>query len=154
MEPRVTATVWYSPPSSRPHCRKRKTAKITTKPRLTREMICFMKNAGDDVPAPVSFRLTGPDLVTRKRASLLRNLFHHAAQLAYSRDELQGEFRSLDAGRGPLVLRTDPFLQHYLWASRPDWRLDEMGSRFAGWDAPDHRATLSGVLLCQRRQRS
>ena len=53
-------------------------------------------------------------MTSERPAALHRNLRHHAAQLAHSRDEFQGEFHPLDDGGSALVSRPDRVFQHHL----------------------------------------
>src|ERR1700730_4367798 len=100
-------------------------------------------------------RLTSGITKDRERsAALPRHLLHHAAELAYPRDEFQSQLPPLDDRRGPLVLWADRFLQHHFWPGRSHWRLDEMGSGVARRHTPNDRATFPGILFRQHRKHS
>src|SRR5438552_2027823 len=59
-------------------------------------------------------------MTSERPAPLHRNLLDHAAQLAHSRDEFQGQFHSLDAGGSALVPRPNCLFQHHLWLDQSD----------------------------------
>src|SRR5207248_9600653 len=85
-------------------------------------------------------------MTTRTRGPLHRNLSHHAAQLAHSRDEFQGELPSLEASGSALVPRPVCFFQYHFWLNHSHRLLVEMVSRPARRHASDHRSTCARTL--------
>src|SRR3954471_12594476 len=86
-------------------------------------------------------------MTAQPRAALHRNLLHHDAQLAHSRDEFQGELSPVDAGGSALVLRPNRVFLDHLRKCRAPRRLDQMGGRVAGWHPPDYLAAVSSLLF-------
>ena len=93
-------------------------------------------------------------MIAKRDAPIRRNLFHHAAQLAHPGHEFQGELPVMDGGRDSLVLRPNRIFQYHFWKRRSHRRLDEMGSRAVGRNAPDYRSALPGILFRERREHS
>src|ERR1043166_3179261 len=91
--PRVTVAVWNCEDVDL--AQREKTNAITSRPTATVMMRLrrFMKLSPHNSGVPI--------VTTESRAALHRNLFHHAAQLAHPRDELQGELSFWEAGRPP-----------------------------------------------------